>query len=166
MHVFDHDRRLIAVKGRSARGPWRGQSLVEFSLMLPVLLLLLFGIVDGGRAIYALSTINNAAREAARVAIVDQTLGHIQAEAQAQSVGLGISSGQVTVIYRTFDDTAICGSPPAVGCLAVVTVTYTYTAVTPIIGQLMGNITMNGRSFFPIEATCIEPPAAKCPKGD
>lgn len=134
--------------------------------MLPVFLLVLFAIVDGGRAIYAFSTINNAAREAARVAIVDQTLNHIQAEGQAQSVGLGIPSGQVTVIYREFDDTVNCSSPPRVNCLAAVTVAYTFTAATPIIAQLMGTINMTGKSVFPIEAACVEPPAAKCPKGD
>ena len=136
--------------------------------MVPVFLLILFGIIDGGRAVYAFSTLNNAAREAARVAIVDQTLSHIQAEGQTQSVGLGIPSGQTTVVDRRFDDAANCSSQvaPPVGCLAVVTVAYTYTAVTPIIGQLMGTINMTGRSFFPIEATCVEPPDAKCPKGD
>jgi Flp pilus assembly protein TadG len=147
----------------------QGQSLVEFALIVPIFVLVLFAIVDGGRAIYAFSTINNAAREAARVAIVDQTLSHIQAEGQAQSVALGIPSSDVTVVYREYDDSADCPSgqtDPSVGCLAAVTVAYTFTAVTPVVSQLMGSIDMTGRSFFPIEAACVEPPAAKCPKGD
>ncbi len=142
--------------------------MVELALVLPLFALVLFGIVDGGRAIYAFSTINNAAREAARVAIVDQTLSHIQAEGQAQSVGLGVPASGVTVLYRNFDDTANCSSQvaPPEGCIAVVTVTYTYRAATPVVNQLMGTITMTGKSFFPIESACVEPAAAKCPKGD
>ena len=48
----------------------RGQTLVEFALILPIFVLLLVGIFDFGRAIYAYNTISNAAREAVRVAIV------------------------------------------------------------------------------------------------
>lgn len=44
----------------------RGQSLVEFALSSVVLLLLLGGLVDIGRAIYVTETLSNAAREGAR----------------------------------------------------------------------------------------------------
>jgi hypothetical protein len=47
----------------------RSQALIEFALVSPVLLLLLFGIVDIGRAIFYYDTINHAAREGARTAI-------------------------------------------------------------------------------------------------
>ena len=47
----------------------RSQALIEFALVSPVLLLLLFGVVDLGRAIFYYDTINHAAREGARVAI-------------------------------------------------------------------------------------------------
>jgi len=50
----------------------RGQSLVEFALILPILLILLMGILDFGRAIAAYNSVSNAARSAARVAVVDQ----------------------------------------------------------------------------------------------
>ena len=56
------------------RGPgWagaRGQSLVEFALVLPVFLLCMFGIIDLGRVIWANNALANAAREGARFAIV------------------------------------------------------------------------------------------------
>jgi hypothetical protein len=48
----------------------RGQSLVELAMILPVLVLLLMGIFDLGRVVWANDTITNAAREAARWAIV------------------------------------------------------------------------------------------------
>lgn len=47
----------------------RSQALIEFSLVSPVLLLLLFGIVDMGRGIFYYDTLNNAAREGARTAV-------------------------------------------------------------------------------------------------
>jgi len=47
-----------------------GQSLVEFSLILPMFLVLLFGLVDFGRAFYTWLLVTNAAREGARVAAV------------------------------------------------------------------------------------------------
>src|ERR1700732_1363682 len=47
----------------------RSQALIEFALISPVLLLLLFGIVDIGRAVFYFDTLSHAAREAARTAV-------------------------------------------------------------------------------------------------
>ena len=47
-----------------------GQALVETALVLPLFLILLLGIVDTGRAIWATTSLASAAREAARFAIV------------------------------------------------------------------------------------------------
>jgi hypothetical protein len=51
------------------RGGQRSQALIEFALVSPVLLLLLFGIVDIGRAVFYFDTLNHAAREGARAAV-------------------------------------------------------------------------------------------------
>lgn len=48
----------------------RGQGLVEFALVFPVLAVLIFGIIDFGRAIFIYSVVQDAAREGARYAIV------------------------------------------------------------------------------------------------
>jgi hypothetical protein len=56
-----------------ARGGQRSQALIEFALISPVLLLLLFGIVDIGRAVFYYDTLNHAAREGARAAVQAQT---------------------------------------------------------------------------------------------
>jgi Flp pilus assembly protein TadG len=48
------------------------QALIEFALISPVLLLLLFGIVDIGRAVFYYDTLNHAAREGARAAVTAQ----------------------------------------------------------------------------------------------
>ncbi len=46
-----------------------GQALTEFALVLPLLLLLLLGVVEASRIIWAAITVQNAAREAARYAV-------------------------------------------------------------------------------------------------
>jgi hypothetical protein len=51
------------------RSAQRSQALIEFALVSPVLLLLLFGIIDIGRAVFYYDTLNHAAREGARVAV-------------------------------------------------------------------------------------------------
>jgi Flp pilus assembly protein TadG len=50
-------------------GGQRSQALIEFALISPVLLLLLFGIIDIGRAVFYYDTLNHAAREGARAAV-------------------------------------------------------------------------------------------------
>jgi Flp pilus assembly protein TadG len=47
----------------------RSQAMVEFALIGPLVLLLLFFIIDFGRGIYYFVTIDNAANEGARVAV-------------------------------------------------------------------------------------------------
>jgi hypothetical protein len=49
-----------------------GQSLVEFALMLPILLLLFFGIIEFARIFHAWLTVEHSAREAARYAVSGQ----------------------------------------------------------------------------------------------
>lgn len=58
------------------RSRWhqRSQSMVEFALVAPLLLLLLFGIVDFGRIIYVYVTLNQAVNEGVRTAIRDSPL--------------------------------------------------------------------------------------------
>ena len=55
---------------RSRRRHQTGQSLVEFALVVPFFLALLFSIIEFGRATYYVQMLNNAAREGARYAIV------------------------------------------------------------------------------------------------
>ena len=47
----------------------KGQGLTEFALILPLLLLLLLGIIEASRVIWAYITVQTAAREAVRYAV-------------------------------------------------------------------------------------------------
>jgi hypothetical protein len=160
----------------------RGQSLVEFALILPIFLMLLFGLFDLGRAVYAWSTINNAAREAGRQLIVDQTFvmsggqpvyTHARDYALKHSVALNVQPYQVAIDFRDPDtletpDTCEIPDPTAIrlGCVAIVDIQYTFTPATPVIGQLIGTLTLQGESRFPVEAICQEPTNPQCPPGD
>ncbi len=56
-------------KSRKGQKNREGQSLVEFALMLPILLLVILGIIEAGWIIWAYITVQNSAREAARFAV-------------------------------------------------------------------------------------------------
>ena len=48
----------------------RGQTLVELALVLPIFLVMFFGLVDGGRYVFMTSVLSQASREATRLAAV------------------------------------------------------------------------------------------------
>ncbi|MDA8202557.1 MAG: pilus assembly protein [Chloroflexi bacterium] len=48
-----------------------GQTLIEFALVLPIFLMMVFGVIDAGRYVYMDSVLSQAAREGARVAAVE-----------------------------------------------------------------------------------------------
>jgi Flp pilus assembly protein TadG len=133
---------------------------VDFALILPLLLVILFGMLDFGRAIYAYNTINNAARQGARVAIVDQNLARIEDTAKDQAVALVVT---VTIDFRhTLPNTdptlnPVC-TPLEQDCIAMVTVANTFEPVTPIIGFIVGDISLSGRTEMPVERVYTSPP--------
>lgn len=70
-----------------------GQSLVEFALLFPVLLLILLGAVDLGRAFDAYVNITNASREGARYGSTHPTdTANITTRVQAELAGLTVTS--------------------------------------------------------------------------
>ena len=149
--------------------------MVEFALIVPIFVLVLVGIFDVGRAVFAFNTINQAAREAARLAIVDQTVSHIQAEAVESSVSLGVQTADVVVDFRgrfTPDTPGSCAGavagddnnePSIVDCFAVVRVQYEWEAATPFLGAIMGTLEMEGESRFQVDFNCEGP---ECPLGE
>jgi Flp pilus assembly protein TadG len=114
-----------------------GQSLVEFALVLPLLVLLLFGIIDFGRIIHAYLTIDHAGREAARAASIGKT--KVEVEQVAIDSGKSINLSDVTV------------SPGTSGANATVTITYPITFLTPVIGNIVGPITLEDTTVMRVE---------------
>ena len=105
----------------------RGQSTLEFALALLVLIPLLLGAFDLGRAVYIHSVVAAAAQEGARYGIVHRgDAGGIQSAARSQAAGLDASAVNVATVY-----------PNATS--VEVTVSYVFSAVTPLIGDIIGS---------------------------
>lgn len=88
----------------------KGQGLVEFALILPILLLLLVAIVDFGWMIFVKTNLNNAAREGARVYAVNES--EDEAKAAAASY-LGFLPDSYTISIATtplvdYNQSGIC----------------------------------------------------------
>lgn len=122
-----------------------GQALAEFAIVIPVLLLLFLAIFDFGRAVYAYNTVSNASREAVRVAIVDQDEGVVEAEARAQAIA--IAGPGLTIDVSGVKD-ASCRK---IGCITRVGVAYLYEPIMPLLGSIVGPITVSTSSEMPIE---------------
>ncbi|GIH97390.1 hypothetical protein Psi01_80200 [Planobispora siamensis] len=133
--------RTATLPGRRAGD--RGAASVETALMLPVIVFLLFAIIDFGRMFNAQITLTEAAREGARAV----ALGHLAAPRVA-SVMQGLSPVSSTVTS--------CPSAPDPGADAVVEVRYSFEFITPVAGLaalfgggLDGPITLSGRGVMP-----------------
>ena len=80
----------------------RGQALVEFALILPLLMLVLFGIVEFGRAWNAKQVLTDAAREGARLAVVgDPTITRpiVDSMVKLKIARGGFDPAQVVIAY-------------------------------------------------------------------
>jgi len=151
----------------------RGQSLAEFALVLPIFLLLFFAVIDLGSAVFTFNSLTNAAREGARLAIVNQDNASIVTRAETQVSVAEIKAPNVSIDFYqqapdgTPDTSQTC-SPAAVGCLAVVSFESTYRPLTPIIGNILfkNGVTFKATSVLTVEYSCPNSThtAAQCPK--
>ena len=77
------------VTSRRRRRSDSGAELIELAIVLPILLIVVAGIVDFGRAFYYQVTLTNAAREGARAAAMSgAALGDVQTRAQTSAPAL------------------------------------------------------------------------------
>ena len=165
--------RVRRIAYRLARPRTRGQALVEFAFVFPVIALLTFAFIDIGRAVYAYNTLTEAARQGTRVAIVNQldpasgpwlcqSNRPVQNTADpdwtwrgcAASSGatIGVKPADVSLSYSTPSGTDLICSPHLnVGCLVTVTVSTKFTPITPVAGILIGPINMSATSEMPLE---------------
>ena len=114
----------------------RGQSLVEVALAMPLLILIVMGILDLGRAFYAYVALSDAAAEGAAYAAIhpDDTTQIVERVADTSNVLVVIDPALVSV---DVPDTTP-GNP------ITVTVQYEYQILTPIMNSFVpeGKITM------------------------
>ena len=138
-----------------------GQALVEFALIVPIVILLFMGIIDLGRLVYVFNAVSDAARNGVREAIVNQDCVAVATSAQssAPAVDLSTPTAVVLTVYRSPVPTAspipdVCpglGGNYGIGYLAQVRVETSFTAITPVISQVVGPVTLSSTARLPIE---------------
>ena len=122
-----------------------GSNLVEFALVLPLLLVLVFGIVDFGLALFDKAVITNAAREGARAGMVYREPRMTDAEirtvvqnyAAAHLVTFGTPSLTINPVWNDVDGNGARSS----GDTLTVSVNYPYnylvmSKLIPTLGSL------------------------------
>ncbi len=152
---------------RLPTGQRRGQSVVEFALVIPVMLLILAGAIDLGRAFYAYVAVQNAAKEGAlygaRHPLCDGPSATCQDprnvrwivanEAANLKDGSGKSPFTTQVACRKPDGTLVQPINDCVnGDIYVVQVTHSFRLVTPLLGDLLASSLTLGASS---EATVV-----------
>lgn len=98
----------------------KAQSLVEFALVVPILILLVFGIIEFGNLWMSMNVVTNASREGARLAAVTAPdTGQITTSVNAILATANMTATNITVT-----------GPVAVTNEVTVTVQVTYTPLT------------------------------------
>lgn len=125
---------------RRARRGERGSSLVETTIVMGVVLAMLFGIIDFGRAMYTYAFVAQLAREGARWAIVRGSqctvLDHCNAsqgdiQTYVQSLSEGATTANKIAVIAGWSSCPAGLSDNAPGCTVSVTVKYPFTFMLP-----------------------------------
>lgn len=115
----------------------RGAAAVEFALVVPILLTLVIGIIEFGRAYNIQTTLSNAARDGVRVMALQNDVEAAKSAAVLAAVGLGIPESDVAV-------TPINCAPEASTPTATVTVTYPFELLSGFLPIDNFNLTGTG----------------------
>ncbi|QDG67832.1 pilus assembly protein [Pseudarthrobacter sp. NIBRBAC000502772] len=104
----------------------RGAAAVEFAILLPLLLMLVLGTIEFGRAYNAQITLTNAARDGVRVMAIANNPADAKTAAKnaAASVSTAIPTSDVTL------STDVCST----GTQVTLTIKYTLSTITGIAG--------------------------------
>jgi Flp pilus assembly protein TadG len=126
----------------------KGQSLLEFALIVPILLIILAGVLDLGRLYYAYVAVTDAAAEGASYAAI-----HPQAYERAEVLQRAQEASGALV---QIDPTMVQVDCPAVaaGAPITVTVSYSFTVATPLLNVIVpsGELRLRAVASEPILA--------------
>jgi PKD repeat protein len=143
-----------------------GQSLVEFALVLPIVLLLLLVSLDFGRVFLGYINVQNMARVAANFAAnnpeawgaspnaerQEQYRNQVIADASATNCHLPEAGGDPVVPDPQFIDRTGDGVSVGLGDNAKVQITCTFGIITPIISGILGDaLDVTAESNFPVK---------------
>jgi Flp pilus assembly protein TadG len=130
---------------RSWSADERGANLVEFALVLPLLILLLFGIIEASWAFAQQNDVRHGAREGARLAAVDFGTVSTIANEVCNRMDIVYPSETPTVTL-----TPVSGSG-GVGDTAQITVSSSPASLTGVIDAVFGGLTMESTIEFRLE---------------
>jgi Flp pilus assembly protein TadG len=121
-----------------------GQSLVEFAIMVPVLIILLMGVVDLGRAYFTFLALRDAAAEGAYFGSVYPRCVSSADCANPNNMIYRIRQSAPSGGLVNWSDATISAvvPSPTPGQTLTVTVSYTYTIITPLANVIIGGQTM------------------------
>jgi Flp pilus assembly protein TadG len=124
---------------------------VEFALVIPILLALLFGAIDGGRLVITRCMLNYAVIVGSRMASMPQTPAatNVQNAVVAAAPFLSLTTAAVTVTI-TNGVTAKTFASRTVGDTATVSATYSYHAFLTFMSRF------GSRSFSSTSAVTVE----------
>ena len=155
----------------------RGQSLVEFALVLPIMLLLTLTALDFGRVYLGYINLQNMARIAANAAAnhpeawsgagdADAKLAYqnqILGDAVASNCDLPKVAGVQTAPPPTFSDADADGKYE-IGDTAQVSITCQFHVITPVISNIVGgSVSVSASSVFPVKSGMTDPGAGAGP---
>lgn len=121
-----------------------GQAMVEFALVIPLIVLIVMGIFDLGRAVYAYNVVASAAREGARYGVLDPTNTN---GIRTQATNTSILTPITVTVECSNNGTSFDSTCNANRTYLRVTVTYTFQPVT----LFFRTFTVTGRSMMAIE---------------
>lgn len=141
-------------RGKPAQASERGAAAVEFALIAPVLIVMIFGMVDMGMAINAQAIVGNAAREGARAASFNgaNVTATTNVVTSASSSLIGTAPTVSITCQAVGTTTTIACSSAAAGDSVLVAVSYTYKWLTPGVLGLPGQSTIFATSQMRIES--------------
>lgn len=131
----------------------RGAELVEFALVLPILLLVVLGIVDFGFLFQRMEVVTNAAREGARIGVLQ---GYTPADVVSRICNYLNEGGVPTTNCGTGNPTITVNQSYAIpnssmtGTRVQVTYSHQYSFIGPFLGLFGG-----GLSSVPVSAVAV-----------
>ncbi len=127
---------------RTLRHSNRGTTAIEFAMLFPVYLLMLFGVIEFGRLLWTQSTLQQAVEAAARCASVDPSVCSNSSTtanyAAAQMYGLNVSAGVFSV----------ASPPPSCGNQVSANLPFNFIVSSLFPWQL----TLTAQSCFPLQS--------------
>ncbi len=140
-----------------ARRDSRGAALVETAIVLPLLLMFVFGVVDFGAVFSNRTSTNQGVRDAARQGIV-ANFGTVSSCSIAGSVPSGnsrnlvcLTKDRIGLKQATTRVKVVAPGTYAVGSQLLVCAEYPIDPITPLIGQFLTKDALHSRAVMRIE---------------